>query len=124
MFLISLFLFTILSCMNISKQSLYSAASVIGRILPAYIADKFGRFNLVSIISILNAICLLAFWLPLELNTATTHTQIFAFGAVYGFTSGAFIGVMMSCVAELGRVENLGQRFGTYQFVVGVGYVS
>ncbi|KAE8441311.1 hypothetical protein EG329_005506 [Mollisiaceae sp. DMI_Dod_QoI] len=101
-----------------------NAASVIGRILPAYIADKFGRFNLVSIISILNAICLLAFWLPLELNTATTHTQIFAFGAVYGFTSGAFIGVMMSCVAELGRVENLGQRFGTYQFVVGVGSLT
>lgn len=30
----------------------------------------------------------------------------------------------MSCVAELGDVETLGQRFGTYQFVVGVGYVS
>ncbi|CZR68684.1 related to MFS transporter [Phialocephala subalpina] len=99
-----------------------NAASTIGRILPAHLADKLGRFNLVSLISILNAIALLAFWFPLDLNTSSPHEQIFVFGAVYGFVSGAFIGVMMSCVAELGSVETLGQRLGTYQFVVGVGY--
>lgn len=53
-----------------------------------------------------------------------THPQIFAFGAVYGFASGAFIGVMMSCVADLGGVEDLGQRFGTYQFIVGIGSLT
>ncbi|KAF8859164.1 MFS general substrate transporter [Acephala macrosclerotiorum] len=101
-----------------------NSASTIGRILPAHLADKFGRFNLVSLISILNAICLLAFWFPLDLNTSSSHHQIFVFGAMYGFVSGAFIGVMMSCVAELGSVETLGQRFGTYQFVVGVGSLT
>jgi MFS family permease len=105
-----------------SDNSPLSAASTIGRILPAHLADKLGRFNLITIITVLNAIFLLAFWFPLE-HTTSTHTQIFAFGAVYGFASGAFIGVMMSCVADLGDVDDLGQRFGTYQFIVGIGYV-
>ncbi|KUJ07882.1 MFS general substrate transporter [Mollisia scopiformis] len=103
---------------------LLNAASTIGRILPAHLADRLGRFNLVSIITILNAACLLGFWYPLEISTTTAHVQILAFGALYGFTSGAFIGIMMSCVAELGQVETLGQRFGTYQFVVGVGSLT
>jgi hypothetical protein len=39
---------------------------------------------------------------------------------MYGFASGAFIGVTMPCVAELGNMETLGQRLGVYQLVVGV----
>ncbi|KAH7409015.1 putative MFS transporter [Cadophora sp. MPI-SDFR-AT-0126] len=96
-----------------------NAGSIIGRILPAYLADRFGRFNSVSLISLVTTIAFLAFWLPLELKTNPTNTQIFAFSACYGFASGAFISVMMSCAAELGPVETLGQRFGTYQAVIG-----
>lgn len=70
----------------------------------------------------LNVIFLLAVWFPLEIRKNTTHVQIFAFAAIYGFSSGAFIGVMMSVVADLGDVEDLGQRFGTYQVIVGFGY--
>lgn len=97
----------------------FSAGSIVGRILPAYLADRFGRFNSVSLISFVTTIAFLAFWLPLELETNPTNTQIFAFSACYGFASGAFISVMMPCAAELGPVERLGQRFGTYQAVVG-----
>jgi len=41
-----------------------------------------------------------------------------------GFATGACISVFMPCVAELGPVESLGTRFGMYQFVIGLGYVS
>ncbi|KAE9366249.1 putative MFS transporter [Stipitochalara longipes BDJ] len=98
-----------------------NGSSIIGRILPAYLADRFGRFNSISIISILNAILLLAFWLPLEVNPVTTHLQVFALSAMAGFATGACISVFMPCVAELGPVESLGTRFGMYQAVIGFG---
>ncbi|KAH9206651.1 major facilitator superfamily domain-containing protein [Leptodontidium sp. 2 PMI_412] len=96
-----------------------NAGSIIGRILPAYLADRFGRFNSVSLVSFVTATAFIAFWLPLELKANPTNTQIFALSACYGFASGAFISVMMPCAAELGPVGKLGQRFGTYQAVIG-----
>ena len=101
-----------------------SGSSILGRILPAYLADHFGHFNSISIISLLNAILLLAFWLPLEISSATTHLQVFALSALAGFATGACISVFMPCVAELGPLETLGARFGMYQLVIGVGCVS
>ncbi|KAN0090124.1 MFS general substrate transporter [Hyaloscypha variabilis] len=98
-----------------------NGSSIFGRILPAYLADYFGRFNSISIISLLNAIPLLAFWLPLEINSHTTHAQVFALSVMVGFATGACISVFMPCVAELGPVESLGTRFGMYQFVIGLG---
>ncbi|KAL2068625.1 hypothetical protein VTL71DRAFT_14962 [Oculimacula yallundae] len=97
-----------------------NAGSIIGRILPAYLADRFGRFNSVSLISFVTTIAFLAFWFPLEVKPHPTNTQIFAFSACYGFASGAFISVVMPCAAELGPVGKLGQRFGTYQAVIGL----
>ncbi|KAH8794348.1 MFS transporter [Hyaloscypha sp. PMI_1271] len=98
-----------------------NGSSIIGRILPAYLADRFGRWNSISIVSLLNAILLLAFWLPLEVNPNTTHAQVFALSAMAGFATGACISVFMPCVAELGPVESLGTRFGMYQTVIGFG---
>lgn len=91
---------------------------MLGRIIPAYFADRYGRFISVSVVAFLTSVLLLAFWLPLEL-TNSTHAQIYAFAACYGFASGGFISLMMPCAAEMGPVETTGQRFGTYQVVVG-----
>ncbi|KAF2811312.1 MFS general substrate transporter [Mytilinidion resinicola] len=96
-----------------------NAGSVPGRIFPAHLADKVGRFNVMTVISFLSAISILAFWLPLEL-ISSTHTQIFAFAATYGFWSGAYISMLLPCVAELGSVTTLGVRFGTYEAFIAI----
>lgn len=96
-----------------------NGTSILGRIIPAYLGDRFGRFNCVTLVAFLNSTLLLAFWLPIEL-TRSSHTHTFAFSACYGFASGAFISLMMPSAAELGPVETTGQRFGTYQMVVGI----
>ena len=95
-----------------------SAGSIPGRIVPAYLADRAGVFNVATAISFLTAATILAFWLPLELITTSTHAQIIAFAAVYGFFSGAFISMLLPCVARLGSVATLGQRFGTFEAVI------
>lgn len=97
-----------------------NAGSVLGRILPSYFADRYlGHFNSITIISLLNAILLLAFWLPLEYHMTSTHAQIFGLSAVAGFTTGAAISALMPCVAELGSAERLGRRLGMFMAVTG-----
>jgi hypothetical protein len=81
----------------------------------------FGRFNIICVIALLNALVLLGFWLPLDLSSHTTHIHIFVLSGFVGFTTGACISVFMPCVAELGPVESLGQRLGMYQAVIGFG---
>ena len=99
----------------------FSASSTLGRIVPAYLADRLGRFNSIFIITLFNAVVLLAFWLPIEVSHHTTHTEVFALSALAGFSTGACIGLFMPCAAELGPVETLGSRFGLYQTVIGLG---
>ncbi len=97
-----------------------SAGSIPGRIFPAYLADRAGYFNVTTVISFLSAVTLLAFWLPLELINSSTHAQIIAFSAMYGFWSGAFISMLLPCVARLGSVATLGTRFGTFEAVIAI----
>lgn len=97
-----------------------SAGSIPGRIFPAYLADRAGYFNVTTIISMLSAVTLLGFLLPLEVITTSTHAQIIAFAALYGFWSGAFISMLLPCVARLGSVATLGQRFGTFEAVIAI----
>ncbi|KAG0645288.1 MFS transporter [Hyphodiscus hymeniophilus] len=97
-----------------------NAGSVLGRVVPPYLADSLGRFNVLSVISLLAGILFLTFWLSLEITNNSTHAQILAFGAVYGFASGAWITLIFPCCADLGSVKTLGQRFGVYQVVGGL----
>ena len=73
-----------------------------------------------TIISLATGIIILVFWLPLEILNST-HAQIFAFASTYGFWSGAFISMLLPCVAELGPISSLGQRFGTFEAIVSIG---
>lgn len=99
-----------------------SAGSVVGRILPAYAADRIGRMKTMNIICIVTAILLLAFWLPIELTVHSTHVQILVFGVLYGFTSGAWISLSLPCVAEIEQdPKKFGQTFGTYLVILGFG---
>lgn len=97
-----------------------SAGSIPGRILPAHLADRIGRFNVMALISFLSGLSILALWLPLEVSLAPTHPQILVFAALYGFFSGAVVSMILPCVAELGSIATLGQRFGTYEAFIAV----
>ena len=57
-------------------------------------------------------------WLPF--NFHSSHAGIIVFALVYGFVSGAFVSLLMPCAAKSGSLDKLGQRFGTFQFVIAV----
>ena len=61
------------------------ATSIVGRILPGYVADRLGRFNTMAVSTLCSAILTLALW-----YTSTAEKNVVAFAALYGFASGPF----------------------------------
>lgn len=82
--------------------------SIFGRILPGMLADKFGRFNVMIITCFASAILVLALWIPAHGNAA-----IIVFSALYGFTSGAYVSMGPSIIAQISDVRQIGVRTGT-----------
>ncbi|KAJ5577692.1 uncharacterized protein N7459_006656 [Penicillium hispanicum] len=96
--------------------SIINATSVPGRIIPPYLADHIGHFNVLTTCAMVTGGSMLCLWLPF--NYHPSHAGIIVFALVYGFVSGAVVSLLMPCVAKSGSLETLGQRFGTFQLVI------
>jgi MFS family permease len=89
--------------------SILNAASIFGRILPGIIADKLGRFNVMIVTTAFSAVLVLALWLPSKANA-----PIIVFCALYGFSSGAFVSMGPSLIAQISPIREIGVRSGTF----------
>jgi MFS family permease len=112
--------FVLLRIVLLSTNGVISASSVFGRIVPPYFADQIGSFNVVTISAGMSGVCMLALWLPF--NYHSSHAGLIVFALAYGFFSGAFVSLLMPCVAKAGNIETLGRRFGTFQIVMSIRY--
>ncbi|KAL9110111.1 MAG: hypothetical protein Q9227_005305 [Pyrenula ochraceoflavens] len=85
-----------------------NAASVIGRTLPPYLADKYGRFNVMICVAYFCGIVCLGLWLP-----ARANAPIIVFAGLFGFGSGAAVGLGPAMVAQISKIQQIGTRVGT-----------
>lgn len=108
----------ILEIIVIFMLTFTSAASVPGRIVPGYVADKLGYFNVMATVSVLTGITISCLWIPFDYHRS--HAGIIIFCLAYGLFSGAYISLMMPCAAKSGSLDTLGQRFGTFQSVIAI----
>ncbi|KAF6799448.1 major facilitator superfamily transporter [Colletotrichum sojae] len=93
--------------------TIMNAGSLPGGILPGYLGDKIGRFNVMIIMCSLSAVVLLALWLPGTLLAPGSLGVYIAFAVLYGFTSGAFVGMMPALLGQiLLDVRKIGVRQG------------
>jgi MFS family permease len=90
--------------------------STFGRILPAYIGDTHGVFNVMIGLTLLGSIFTLAIWLP-STNNATT----IAYAVLYGFTSGCTFSILPAVVASFSDIRRLGTRTGAMYAVSAFG---
>ena len=97
---------------------LQSAGSIPGRVIMAALADKYGYFNMMSVISLSSAVAIFALWIPFDYYSS--HAALIVFAIVYGYTSGGFISLLMPCTAKSGSLETLGTRFGTFQLIMAI----
>ncbi|ORY03674.1 major facilitator superfamily domain-containing protein [Clohesyomyces aquaticus] len=98
--------------------SIANATSIFGRTIPPYFADTLGSFNVVAFSAGGSGVCLFALWLPF--NYYRSHAGLIVFALVFGFFSGAFVSLLMPCVAKAGTIETLGRRFGTFQIIMSI----
>ncbi|RBQ86157.1 hypothetical protein VDGD_04801 [Verticillium dahliae] len=84
------------------------AVSIVGRIIPGILADKFGRYNVMICIVTLAAVFTLSIWIPSKTNTA-----IIVFTILFGFSSGSFTSLAPTLIAQISDIRQIGIRTGT-----------
>lgn len=92
-----------------------NATSIFGRTIPGYLADRFGRFNVLAITNFVSAILILALWLPSKANA-----PVIVFASLYGFGTGAFVSMVPACIAQISDIREIGIRTGTIFALVSV----
>lgn len=90
-----------------------NAGGVLGRIAPAYLSDRLGRFNLLIPSAFLSGLLCLVFWL-----FAKSLVSIMLFSVFYGFVSGSFVSVVTPCVAQISEMAQMGTRIGMLYSII------
>jgi len=95
--------------------SILNAASIFGRVLPNFVADKVGPYNMIIPMSFASGILIFG-WLGV-----TTPAGLIVFCLLYGFFSGAFISLLPSILMTLSfNIGEIGIRIGIAFFVNGI----
>lgn len=86
--------------------SIALAASFFGRLLPGFLADRYGPFNVLFVSTISS--CIVAFcW-----TTAKSVAGVVVWALAYGFASGAFLSMQSTCASKLATKETQGTAQG------------
>jgi predicted MFS family arabinose efflux permease len=87
--------------------------SGIGRILPGYMADKVGNFNISLFAACLSTTLVFALWLPSHSNTTAI-----AFASLFGLSTGTYTAISPALVAQISDIREIGLRSGAmYAFM-------
>ncbi|RMJ18761.1 hypothetical protein CDV36_001535 [Fusarium kuroshium] len=84
-----------------------NAVSILGRIIPGIIADKLGRYNVMIFITFISGIFCLCIWIPVK-DTA----GILVFAIIFGFSSGGYISLAPTLIAQISDIRQIGTRVG------------
>jgi MFS family permease len=96
-----------------------SAASLLGRVAAGAASDRWGRFNVFSIVCNLSGVVVLALWIPVSNEPGTV-----AFAAIYGFTSGAYVSLLAPVVMQISPLSEIGLRTGLTFCVASIAVIS
>ena len=105
--------------LSIYLIAILNAVSVFGRVLPGFLADKFGRFNFMMICTTVSGILTLALWLPGHNNAASI-----CFAAFFGFFSGSYVSLTPALVVEVSPPQDIGHRTGILYFFISIGVLT
>ncbi|KAL3421605.1 major facilitator superfamily transporter [Phlyctema vagabunda] len=93
--------------------TILNAGSFPGRILPGYLGDKLGRFNVMIAMCTFSALVLVVLWLPGTLLAPGSVAVYVLFSLLYGFASGAFVGLVPALLGQISPdITKIGVRQG------------
>jgi MFS family permease len=89
--------------------------SLFGRLAAGYSADIVGRWNIFITACTISGISIFAVWIP-----ATTPSVAIGFAIMFGFMSGAFIGLCGALPIAVSPLPELGYRLGLVLFAISI----
>ncbi|KAI1374271.1 MFS general substrate transporter [Hypoxylon crocopeplum] len=91
-----------------------AATSTVGRVMPGWLGDRYGRFNTTIAFSLFSVVLVLCVWIA-----APWRTGRIAFAALYGFGSGTFVSMVPTLVAQVcPDMSKLGLYLGAVYLVI------
>lgn len=100
--------------------SYLNAGSVLGRVLPGFLADRLGRFNVIIVTIALCVVTVLALWLP----AGSSQAMVIAYSVLFGFASGSNLGLVPVCLGQLCDHRRYGRLYSTAMMVASFGTLS
>ncbi|KAK4098068.1 MFS general substrate transporter [Parathielavia hyrcaniae] len=100
--------------------SYLNAGSVVGRVLPGFLADRFGRFNVIIVTIALCVVTVLALWLP----AGSSEAMLIAYAVLFGFASGSNLGLVPVCLGQLCDHSRYAELYSTAMMVASFGTLS
>ncbi|GFF31263.1 probable transporter MCH4 [Aspergillus udagawae] len=95
--------------------SIFNAASLFGRLVAGYGADRIGRWNMFIIACTVSGTSEFAVWIPAK------HSSIaIGFAIMFGFASGAFIGLSGALPISVSPPPEMGYRLGVVFLAISI----
>ncbi|KAL4942557.1 hypothetical protein BDV06DRAFT_191903 [Aspergillus oleicola] len=95
------------STFSFYTTSIVNGASLFGRVLPGFVADRYGKFNCCILATLFSGIISLC-W-----TKAVSEAGVGVFIAAYGFSSGAILSLQQACAAQVSSSASMGTAIGT-----------
>lgn len=95
---------------------IFNSFSILGRLVPGILADRYGGFNTLCSISALSTCAFCVVWLPSPIGH--TLLGLYAFSAIYGFSSGSVLSLTPTCIGLISKTKDFGRRSGTAFFML------
>jgi hypothetical protein len=90
-------------------------ASLFGRLVAGYSADIIGRWNMFTIACTLSGISVFAVWIP-----AKDSSIAIGYAIMFGFTPGAFIGLVGALPISMSPLPEIGYRLGLVLLAISI----
>ncbi|KAJ5894611.1 hypothetical protein N7495_006302, partial [Penicillium taxi] len=87
--------------------SIVNGASFVGRVVPGFLADKYGKFNCVILSTLLAGVIALC-W-----TKVNSVAGLGVWCAAYGLASGGIISLQQACAAQVATPSTMGLAIGT-----------
>lgn len=95
-----------------------NAVSVIGRLSGGFVADRYGRFNTLCMVSLCLTFFFFVLWLPPPIGHKLGG--LFAFSICYGISSGSILSNSPAIIGQISHTKDFALRYGTLSFVASV----
>ncbi|KAL8951560.1 MAG: hypothetical protein Q9222_002470 [Ikaeria aurantiellina] len=97
-----------------------NATSAGGKIVVGYVADRYGRLNLLLVCTLLSAVATLALWLPSTSTSMHVGRSLFvAYVVLYSVTAGAYVSLFPTVLVELFGVQHFSSVNGLLYMIRG-----